>query len=173
MPRHGAAGATAAAIGQGAGGGLVAGGAAAATLALIAEISAASTAMPGIRSSTWTPLTAVAAVAFGPDAFHGSFRPLPIAGGLAILLAVAALLGIAGTAWIVVCAGPAPSAPLAVALGVAFGVAAEVAVVNAAVTAIDPDAILYDALPSWGWWVAIGVYGAALGLLSARRGSRR
>jgi len=150
--------------------GLLAAVAAIVTLALIAEISAAATAVPGIGSSTWTPITATTALVFGADAFHGSFAVLSIGAGLILLLAAGALLGILGVAWIVVCAGPQPSALMAMTLGIAYGLAAEIAVVNVLVGWIDGDGILYDALPSWGWWAALAVYGATLGLLVSRRG---
>lgn len=48
-------------------------------------------------------------------------------------------------------------------LGVAYGLVVEVLVVNRVQT-VDT---LYTATPQWSWWVAHGIFGATLGMLTA------
>lgn len=137
-------------------------------LMAIGEITAEPTAEAGIRSSTWTALTAIASPVFGQDAFHGSFAPLPLLAGLAMLLAVAVAAGVAGTALIAAALGPRPGALGAAAVGIAYGVALQVAGINAIVNNLQSPNTVYDAVPHWAWWLAHAQYGAVLGIAVAR-----
>lgn len=151
--------------------------AAAATLiivtALTAEVAAVPTAEPQTRSSTWTPFTAISALFFGGDAFHGDFAVLSIGFGLAMIVLGSLLLAPPGAALLVYALGWEPH-PLAAALfGAAWGLAAEIAVFNLLLNWLQADNGIYRALPSWGWWLGMGAWGAALGLTIAALGPLR
>jgi hypothetical protein len=142
----------------------------AATVMLLAEILSQPTNDPAIAMSTWTPITGIASVLFGPGAFHGSFWPLAIAAGFALLAIAGLALGLLGIAWIRWCAGPAPSAMLAIALGAAYGLVLAVAVIDAI---IEPtNIVMYEALTGWGWWWGFGAFGVTLGACDAWWGRR-
>lgn len=148
--------------------GLVAGALMAGALMLIAEIANEPTAVAGVDSSTWTPLTGIAAFVFGTDAFSGSFAPLPILAGLVLHLAVAAGYGVLGVAFIVVTQGPRPGAAGAMVQGIVYALFIQIFFLALAVDAIQETATVYDSLPRWGWWAAHSGYGGALGLAAAR-----
>jgi hypothetical protein len=133
-----------------------------------AEISREPTAIAGIGSSTWTPLTAIAAFLLGPDAFGASFAIGPLVLGLVVHLAVATLVGVAGVAALVYVLGYRPSPFGAGLCGAAYGLFLEVVVLNLAVNALQSPEVVYRAAPPWTWWVAHGTYGIALGLLAQR-----
>lgn len=147
--------------------GIAAGAAMAGTVMAIAEISSQPTFAAGIDSSTWTPLTGIAAFLLGPDAFHGSFHVLPIAFGLAVHLAVATLFGLAGLALVVATLGARPGLLPAAVLGLFYGLFLEVFVLNAAVNNIQGELTVYESLPQWGWWAGHAAYGVMLGLAGA------
>jgi hypothetical protein len=149
--------------------GLLAGLVLALHLALIAEVAAHSTPVPGVRSGFWTPLTGVSTVILGHDALHGDFAIGPLALGLALLLALAAVVGVGGVAWLYACLGTGDAPWLAMALGVAYGLLVEVVVLQLIVNPLQSPNSVYDSLPSWAWWAGWGVYGAVLGLLTTRR----
>ncbi|MBB4662398.1 hypothetical protein [Conexibacter arvalis] len=142
-------------------------------LAAIGETAASRTAVTGIRSSTWTAITAPAALVFGPDAFHGDFHLGAIAAGLALLLLGGALLGVPGAALVVLCLGARPARGLASAIGVAYGLALQLVLVNVLANGLQDDDLLSRSLPTWGWWAAFALYGLVLGLASARLAERR
>lgn len=137
--------------------------------AAIAEISNEPTAVPGVDSSTWTPITAVATLVLGRDAFHGDFAIGPIVVGGALLVAYAIAAGVLGVALLVYAQGPYAGTAGGALQGLAYGIALQVLAVNLAVNAIQsgPNTV-YEALPSWGWWAAHALYGVALGVLGAR-----
>lgn len=147
--------------------GLAAGVAMAATVMLVAEIASEPTAVPGIDSSTWTPVTAITAFLFGPDAFHAAFAVLPILFGLVAHLLLSVAFGAAGFALIVYSLGWRPWPPAAAALGFFFGLALEVVVINVIVNGIEPDNLVYESLPEWGWWAGHAAYGVTLGIATA------
>ncbi|MGD9734615.1 MAG: hypothetical protein AB7V58_03245 [Solirubrobacterales bacterium] len=140
------------------------------TTALIAEIAATPTAGEGIASSFWTPATAVAALVFGSGAFHGSLQPLPVLAGWAIVALASLAVGLPGVALIVYSIGWNPPPPAAAIFGVAWGIACEIVVVNLLVNWLQSDDGVYRSLPSWGWWLGMGAWGATLGLVLAWRG---
>lgn len=129
-----------------------------------AEIAMEPTVVTGIRSSAWTPVTAIASFLLGVDALSAAFAPGAIVLGLLVHFAMSAVLGVAGTAALVWVLGYRPG-PLGAALcGAAYGLFLEIAVMNVVVTSIqDPD-VIYRAAPEWTWWVAHGAYGIGLGL---------
>ena len=140
---------------------------------LAAEIASEPTAISGIGSDTWTPLTAIASFVLGIDAFTGSFVIAPIALGLVLHLAVAAVVGVAGAAALVYVLGYRPGAFGAGLAGAAYGLFLEIVLLNLAVNATQSPDVVYGAAPAWTWWVAHGIYGMALGLLAARALARR
>ena len=158
--------AAAALLRAGAVGGAIAGAAFAVHLALIAEVAAAPTTDPGIRSSTWTPFTGIATFAAGSDALHGSLWPGYVALGLALHLAVSIVVGIVGTWWIYVCLGTEFSPALGAAVGAAYGLFVEVVAVQFVVNPLQEPNVVYQALPPWAWWAGHGVYGIVLGVVA-------
>ncbi|MGN6256461.1 MAG: hypothetical protein ACTHN3_01760 [Solirubrobacterales bacterium] len=142
------------------------------TTALIAEIAAEPTAQEGVSSSTWTPVTAVTALFFGQDAFHGDFEILSILFGLAVVVLVSLIAGALATAFIVYCLGWAPHPLAAALLGAACGLAAQILLINLLCNWLQPENALYNSLPNWAWWVGMGAWGTALGLTLSRRGRR-
>jgi hypothetical protein len=139
-------------------------------LMFCAEVGAAPTTVPGVQSSTWTPVTAVAALVFGRDALHGSFRVLPILAGLVLLAVACLVLGVAEAFVIGWTLGPWPGPVGAALLGLGFGLAVQILVVDVVINALqDPDD-LYKSLPPWGWWVGLATFGVVCGLRLARRG---
>lgn len=133
------------------------------TVSLIAEIAAVPTATPGIHSATWTPVTAVTAAVFGSGAFHGDFVAGSILfGWLAIALA-SLLAGGTGLALIVYSLGWRPHPLAAALLGAAWGLATEILLINLLLNWLQSDNGVYRALPSWGWWVGMGAWGATRG----------
>lgn len=132
-----------------------------------AEIAREPTVVAGIGSSTWTPVTAIAAFLLGVDALSAAFAPGAIVLGLLIHLAVSAALGVAGTAGLVWVLGYRPG-PLGSALyGAGYGLFLEIVVMNVVVSSIQDPNVVYRAAPEWTWWVAHGAYGIGLGLVAA------
>jgi len=150
--------------------GLVAGGVMALVLMSIAEVSDVPTPVPGIASSTWTPLTAITSLLFGPGAFASSFEVLSIGFGALWHMLNAALAGVIGVALLVWLLGPRPHPIAAMILGSLYGLSVQIVALSLAVNAIDDPNIVYRALPPWGWWVAHSAFGATLGLALAQRG---
>ncbi|HEU4974828.1 MAG TPA: hypothetical protein VFT50_07025 [Baekduia sp.] len=136
------------------------------------EVANAPTPVPGVRSSTWTGVTAVTGVIFGSDAVHGSFHVLSIAFGIGLLLVLGGVLGAVGAAIVHETIGPVAGAAAAVTVGLAYGFVLQIVLVNLVVNAIQDRNDLYGAMPSWGWWVASATYGIALALLVTRRWRR-
>jgi hypothetical protein len=143
-----------------------------ASLAAIAEIDAQQTSEAGVLSSTWTPFRGIWSLLAGDRAFGGSWDFWPIALGLLVLVAVAVALGIAGIAVIWFLLGPAPQPPAAIAIGIAWGLAVQIVVVNIVVATVLGHLPAYDSLPHWGWWLGLGTWGAALGLIVSAPSSR-
>ena len=140
---------------------------------LAAEIASEPTAISGIGSDTWTPLTAIGSFVLGIDAFTGSLAVGPVALGLLLHLAVAAVVGVAGAAGLVYVLGYRPGAFGAGLAGGAYGLFLEIVLLNLAVNATQSPDVVYEAAPAWTWWMAHGIYGVALGLLAARGLARR
>jgi hypothetical protein len=133
------------------------------------EVADEPTGAPGVDSSTWTALTAIAAFLFGQDAFHGDFAALPVLAGLAIHLTTAAVLAVPGAALIVYALGERVRPLGAAAAGLAYGLTLQVVALNLVVNWLQSGAELHESIPRWGWWVGHAAYGVALGLLLARR----
>jgi hypothetical protein len=144
------------------------------TVVLISEIAAAKTFMPGVASSSWTPLRGVTALVIGPSAFGGGFSVLPILGGLAGLLIYCGLFGASGVLLLLAVQGPRPHALGALVQGVAYGAFVEACVLNALITGlVQSTRTIYESMPSWGWWAGHAAFGATLGLVTAALGRRR
>ena len=62
--------------------------------------------------------------------------------------------------------GRRPNPAGAVVLGAAYGIAVEAILINGIVNT-QKIQTLYSAAPHWSWWVAHGIFGIALGLLSS------
>lgn len=150
--------------------GVVAGAAMAVTLMFIAEVSDVPTALPGIASSTWTPLTGITSFFFGADAFAGSFKVLSIGFGALWHLVNAALAGVIGAILLFWLLGPRPHPVAAMIVGWLYGLTVQILALNLAVNAIDDLNIVHRALPPWGWWVGHTAFGATLGLALGQRG---
>ena len=138
------------------------------TLMLISEIAGDETWKPGVDSSTWTPLRGVAALVFGTGAYGGDFALLPILAGLTLLGVYAVVFGSLGALALQATLGPGAN-PLA---GLAYGLFIQAVVVNLGVNVVQAKPTVYHSLPSWGWWVANGAFGAALGLAAGGRDPR-
>lgn len=152
---------------------LVAAAAMALTLTAIAEISATATAVPGIDSSTWTPVTGIASFLLGLDAVHGSFHVGAIAFGLGVHLVVGVALGTLGVAVLAYVQGPCP-APVGAALqSLAYGLLLQVFFLDLVVGALQDVHSVRESLPPWGWWVAHAVWGVALGLAASAALARK
>jgi hypothetical protein len=140
------------------------------TLSLIAEIAAEPTAREGVASSTWTPITAVTALFFGQGAMHGSFDLPSILFGLTVIFLSSILLGSLAAAFIAYCLGWTPPPAAAAILGAALGLATQILLINLLCNWLQPDNGIYRSLPEWSWFVALGAWGATLGLVLARAG---
>jgi hypothetical protein len=140
-----------------------------ASLVAIAEIAAEPTAEAGVRSSTWTPLRGIWSLVAGDGAFGGTLDPGAL-GGLAILLIVAVALGLAGLGLIAFLLGSRPHPLAAMAVGVAWGLIVQILLIDLLVATALGHLPAYDALPHWAWWLGLGTWGAALGLLAAGAG---
>lgn len=125
------------------------------------------TAVPGIHTSLWTPVTAITSVIFGADAFHGSFHFWPVLAGLMGHMMNAMVLGVLGIALLVAVQGPRPKLPAAVMQGVMFGLVLQVVIVNLVVNQIQSIDTLYTSTPEWSWWVSHGIFGMTLGAFGA------
>lgn len=134
------------------------------TTALIAEIAAVPTSDPGIHSDTWTPATSVTALFFGQGAFHGSFHPLSIAFGWFAIVVVSILAGALAVAFLVYCLGWTPHPLAAAILGAACGLATQILLINLLCNWLQEENNIYTSLPTWGWWVGMGMWGVTLGL---------
>lgn len=142
-----------------------------ASLLAISEIAASPTAEAGVLTSTWTPLRGVFSLVGGADTFGGSWDLGPMVGGLAIIIAVATALGLAGIALIVFLLGREPPPLAAILVGTAWGMAVQIALVGLLVGGLLGDLPAYDSVPAWGWWLSTLPWGAALGLIFAAAGS--
>lgn len=152
--------------------GVVAGSAGAVAMALwlvsCAEVASAPTPVPGIDSSSWTPLTAITSFLFGVDAFHGDFHVLSILFGVAAHAFLGVVFGAVGVGLIAYAFAGRPGVVGGALLGLAYGLVLEVLVLNLAVNSIQDVHTVADALPTWGWWVGHALYGATLGVVAAR-----
>jgi len=143
------------------------------TITSIAEVAAVPTAVQGVDSSTWTPLTAIAGFIFGPDAFHGDFAPLPIAAGVAAVVMFSVLFGLPGVALILVTQGRRCGVMGAVTQGIAYGLFLQVFFMCLIVNGVQDQLTVYESAPRWGWWVAHAAFGATLGAVTSLQLERR
>ena len=152
--------------------GVVAGVAGAVAMALwlmfCAEVANDPTPVAGINSSTWTPLTGITSFFFGLDAFHGDFHVLSILFGAAAHVFLGVVFGVVGVGLIAYTFAGRPGVSGGAALGFSYAMVLEVLVLNIIVNAIQDVHTVYDALPSWGWWIGHAFYGTTLGLVAAR-----
>lgn len=151
----------------------VAGGVAGAAAMMIwlifcAEVANEPTAVPGIQSSAWTPVTAITSFLFGIDAFHGSFAVLSILFGLAAHLFLGIVFGLVGVALLSYTFAGRPTPAGAALFGFVYGLTLQVLVLNVIVNWMQDVHTVADALPSWGWWIAHAFYGTTLGIVAAR-----
>jgi len=144
----------------------------AASLVAIAEIAAEPTAEAGVRSSTWTPLRGVWSLVAGDAAFGGTLDLGPVLGGLALLLIVAVALGLAGLGLIAFLLGSRPQPVAAMTVGIAWGLIVQILFIDLLVATALGHLPAYDSLPHWAWWLGLGTWGAALGLLASSGAAR-
>jgi hypothetical protein len=164
-PRR-ANGATTASLQVGALAGVAAGLVYAAWQVVVAAIAQEPTAVPGIHQTLWTPPQGIWSVAFGVDHFHGSFHLIPVFGGIVAHLGNSLILGILGVALLIAILGRRPNPAAAIVLGAAYGIAVDAILINGIVNT-QKIQTLYSAAPHWSWWIAHGIFGITLGLLSS------
>src|SRR3954471_22329600 len=133
---------------------------------IVAAIAQNPTAVPGIHQTLWTPPEGIWSVVFGVHHFHGSFRLIPVAGGIVAHLGNSLIVGILGVGLLTVILGRRPNPAAAVLLGAAYGIAIEAILVNGIVNA-QKIQTLYSSTPHWSWWVGHGIFGMTLGLLGS------
>ena len=133
---------------------------------LVAAIAQTPTAVPGIHQTLWTPPEAIWSVVFGVHHFHGSFHLIPVLGGVVAHMGNSMMLGILGVALLIAILGRRPNPAAAVVLGAAYGIAIDAILINGIVNT-QKIQTLYSATPHWSWWVAHGIFGITLGLLSS------
>src|SRR4051794_30020361 len=133
---------------------------------VVAAIAQDPTAVPGIHQTLWTPPQGIWSVAFGVHHFHGSFHFIPVFGGIVGHLGNSLILGILGVALLILILGRRPNPAAAIVLGAAYGIAVDAILINGIVNT-QKIQTLYSAAPHWSWWVAHGIFGMTLGLLSS------
>ena len=133
---------------------------------VVAAIAQNPTAVPGIRQTLWTPPEGIWSVVFGVHHFHGSFRLIPVLGGIVGHMGNSLILGIVGVWLLTAILGRRPNLVGAVVLGAAYGIAVEAILINGIVNT-QKIQTLYSSTPHWSWWVGHGIFGATLGLLAA------
>jgi hypothetical protein len=133
---------------------------------VVAAIAQHPTAVPGVHQTLWTPPEGIWSVVFGVHHFHGSFHVIPVLGGIVAHMANSLILGILGVALLIAILGRRPNRAAAVALGAAYGIAVNAILINAILNT-QKIQTLYSAAPHWSWWVAHGIFGVTLGLLSS------
>jgi hypothetical protein len=133
---------------------------------VVAAIAQDPTAVPGIHQTLWTPPQGIWSVVFGVHHFHGSFHLIPVLGGVVAHVGNSLILGILGVALLIAILGRRPNPAAAVVLGAAYGIAVNAIVIDGIVNT-QKIQTLYSAAPHWSWWVAHGIFGVTLGLLSS------
>jgi len=133
---------------------------------IVAAIAQNPTAVPGIHQTLWTPPEGIWSVVFGVHHFHGSFRLIPVAGGIVAHLGNSLIVGILGVGLLTVILGRRPNPAAAVLLGAAYGIAIEAILINAIINT-QKIQTLYSATPHWSWWVGHAILGMTLGLLGS------
>ena len=133
---------------------------------VVAAIAQGPTAVPGIHQTLWTPPQGIWSVVFGVHHFHGSFHLIPVLGGIVAHVGNSLILGIVGVALLTAILGRRPNPAAAAVLGAAYGIAVDAILINGIVNT-QKIQTLYSATPHWSWWVAHGIFGITLGLLSS------
>jgi hypothetical protein len=133
---------------------------------IVAAIAQNPTAVPGIHQTLWTPPEGIWSVAFGVHHFHGSFRLIPVVGGIVAHVGNSMIMGILGVGLLAVILSRRPNPAAAVLLGAAYGIAVEAILVNGIVNT-QKIQTLYSSTPHWSWWVGHGIFGMTLGLLGS------
>jgi hypothetical protein len=133
---------------------------------VVAAIAQNTTVVPGIHQTLWTPPEGIWSVVFGVHHFHGSFHLIPVLGGVVAHLGNSLILGILGVALLIAILGRRPNPAAAIVLGAAYGIAIDAILINGIVNT-QKIQTLYSAAPHWSWWLAHGIFGITLGLLSS------
>src|SRR4051794_40351525 len=133
---------------------------------VVAAIAQDPTAVPGIHQTLWTPPEGIWSVVFGVHHFHGSFHFIPVLGGIVAHLGNSLILGILGVALLTSILGRRPKPAAAAVLGAAYGIAVN-AILILGIINTQQIQTLYSSTPHWSWWVAHGIFGITLGLLSS------
>src|SRR4051794_13578786 len=97
---------------------------------IVAAIAQNPTAVPGIHQTLWTPPEGIWSVVFGVHHFHGSFRLIPVFGGIVGHVGNSLIIGVLGVALLTVILGRRPNPAAAVVLGAAYGIAVEAILIN-------------------------------------------
>ncbi|MGD9734072.1 MAG: hypothetical protein AB7V58_00445 [Solirubrobacterales bacterium] len=134
---------------------------------VVGAIAQEPTAVSGISQSFWTAVTAIPSVPFGSQWLHGSFEFRAVLFGLAGHMMNSMVLGAIGAALIVALLGTRPRIISAMMAGIVYGLVLEVLIVNLIINQLQSVNTLYTSTPEWSWWVAHGIFGATLGMLSA------
>lgn len=125
------------------------------------------TAVPGVRTSFWTPVEGIWSVIFGDKHLHGDFHFVPVVGGMMGHMMNSMMLGIVGVYLATALLGKRPSVAQAMAFGMMFGLVLELVIVNLIINGLQSVETLYTSTPEWSWWVAHGMFGATVGLVGA------
>jgi hypothetical protein len=83
------------------------------------------------------------------------------------------VLGAIGAVLIVTLLGRRIGVVAATMIGAAYGLVLEALVVSLIVNQVQTVNALYTSTPGWRWWVAYGIFGGALGMLTAVPVKRR
>jgi len=133
---------------------------------VVGAIATEPTAVAGIDSSFWTPVTAIPSVILGQQWFHGSFDSGSVFLGLMGHMMNAIVLGVIGVASLVAILGTKPKPVAAIMLGALYGLLLEVLIVNLIVNNAQDVHTLYTSTPEWSWWAAHAMFGMTLGLVA-------
>ncbi len=134
---------------------------------VVGAIASEPTAVAGIDSSFWTPVTSITSVIFGLDAFHGSFHLWPVVAGVAGHMMNAMILGVVGVVLLTAILGARPNPVAAIMQGMLFGLVLQVVILNLIVNQIQGVNTVYTSTPEWSWWVSHGIFGMTLGIVGA------
>jgi len=132
---------------------------------VVAAVAQDPTAVPGIHQTLWTPPEGIWSVVFGVHHFHGSFRFVPVFGGIVGHMGNSLVIGIMGVALLTAILGPRPNPVAAVVIGAAYGIAVQAILISWIINAQNIQT-LYSSTPHWSWWVGHGIFGMTLGLLA-------
>src|SRR5436190_19972125 len=90
---------------------------------VVAAIAQNPTTVHGIHQTLWTPPEGIWSVVFGVHHFHGSFRFIPVFGGIVGHMGNSLIVGMIGVALLIAILDRRPNPVAAVVIGAAYGIA--------------------------------------------------